>query len=247
MQSQQLVEIQKEVTAELANEAVVRMLLVTTFKGLNEAVMPQAIAEGMLRGFTFKDFLERNIYAIPFGQTYSLVTSLDHARKVGMRSGIVGKDEPVYTMEEGLGLACSVTVHKRFADGYIGDFTAKVYLKEFTTGRNLWVTKERMMIAKVAEMHALRMACPEELAQSYVEEEMEREVKPAVVVLDIPGLRSKLELATTIDELKTAWAGLPAEAKVELAEFKEILKKRLEAKTRPVEGPAQGTLNHEGN
>jgi hypothetical protein len=28
------------------------------------------------------------------------------------------------------------------------------------------------MIAKVAEMHALRKACPEELAKSYIEEEM---------------------------------------------------------------------------
>ncbi len=32
------------------------------------------------------------------------------------------------------------------------------------------------MIAKVAEVHALRKACPEEMSQIYVEEEREKEI-----------------------------------------------------------------------
>ena len=228
-----LVEIQKEVTLELANKEAVAMLLKTTFKRLSPEVMHQAITEGMIRGFTFKDFLERNIYAVPFRDTYSLVTSIDHARKIGMRSGIVGNDEPTYAEEPELGLACSVTVKKRFADGYVGDFTAKVYFKEYyIAGKNgypsLWDSKPRTMIAKVAEMHALRMACPEELSQSYVEEEVEREIKSTTPTLDKERYIARLDGTTTLDELKTAWAALPPEVKVELETYKESLKKKYE-------------------
>lgn len=228
-----LVEIQKEVTTQLANPETLRVLVATTFRGLTPEVAKQAIVEGMIRGFEFKDFLEKNVYAIPFKYGYSLVTSIDHNRKIGMRSGIVGVNEPVYAEEkEGekdLGLSCTITVKKKFADGYVGDFVAKVYLQEYyRPGRDgypsLWDTKPRTMIAKVAEMHALRRACPEELAQSYVEEEMDREEK-AVIVIDIPAYRAKLEAAATLDDLKEAWASLPPEAKTALEQVKEELKR----------------------
>lgn len=163
--------INSEINRELSNQNVKAALIATTFKGLNEISMKQAIMEGMVRGFTFKDFLEKNIYAIPFSNGYSLVTSIDYARKIGMRSGIVGKLAPIFEEKEGLIIACEVTV-KRKVDGYVGDFTAKVYFGEYDKGINLWNTKPRTMIAKVAEMHALRMACPEVLSQSYIEEEV---------------------------------------------------------------------------
>jgi hypothetical protein len=62
--------IQEEVSKQLENKETLQTLIATTFKGLNVAVVPQAITEGMIRGFTFKDFLEKNIYAVPFGQNY---------------------------------------------------------------------------------------------------------------------------------------------------------------------------------
>ena len=40
---------------------------------LDIQTMKKAIMEGMIRGYTFKDFLEKNIYAIPFKDNYSLV------------------------------------------------------------------------------------------------------------------------------------------------------------------------------
>jgi hypothetical protein len=173
-----LAKINGDITMQLSDENVRRTLLATTFKGLQPVVMKQAIMEGMIRGFTFKNFLEKDIYAIPFGASYSLTQSIDYIRKIGMRAGIVGKGAPEYTYEEIKGKnvveSCSITV-KRRVDGYVGDYTATVYFSEFTTGRNLWATKPRMMIAKVAEMHALRMACPEVLAHAYIEEEMEKE------------------------------------------------------------------------
>lgn len=176
--------INQEINRELANKEVGAALLATTFKGLNAISMKQAIMEGMIRGFKFENFLQKDVYALPFKDGYSLVTSIDFSRKRGMRSGIVGKEAPVYVDDDkGKIVTCSVTV-KRKIDGYVGDFTATVYFSEYyKAGKNgypsLWDTKPRTMIAKVAEMHALRMACPEELAQDYIEEEMEKEVEIA--------------------------------------------------------------------
>ena len=69
-------------------------------------------------------------------------------------------------------------------DDYVGDYSATVFFSEYyKTGKNgkpsLWDTKPRTMIAKVAEMHALRMACPEELSKAYIEEDYDQE---AVVI-----------------------------------------------------------------
>ncbi len=243
-QSRSLVEIQKEVTVELANKEAVKMLLATTFKGLSQEVMPQAITEGMIRGFTFKDFLEKNIYAIPYGSGYSLVTSIDHSRKIGMRSGIIGTMAPEFevTTVEGKEkiVSCTVMVKRRIGED-IGEFTARVYFDEYyRAGKtynneykpSLWDTKPRTMISKVAEMHALRKACPEELSQSYVEEELERDRKPAVatVMYDKQKCIEKLDAAQNLEELKTAWASLPPEAKAELENYKEDLKKKHESR-----------------
>lgn len=169
--------INQEINRELSNENVGKALLATTFKGLNAVSMKQAIMEGMIRGFKFRDFLDGNVYAISFGQGYSLINSIGYNRKIGIRSGIVGENDPVYKDKGKQIYTCTVTVKRKFADGYIGDFTATVYFDEYNTKKNQWASKPRTMIAKVAEMHALRKACPEELAQSYIEEEMELEAE----------------------------------------------------------------------
>lgn len=226
-----IVNYKKEVDLELANPEVLKTLVATTFKGVTQALVPQAIVEGRIRGFTFKDFLEKNIYAVPYGQTYSLVTSIDYARKVGARSGVVGKSAPEYREVEGKIKTCKITVQKRFKDGHIGDFTAEVYFDEYTTGKNLWQTKPHTMIAKVAEMHALRMACPEELAQAYAEEEIEKveKAEPKLVITDeqMTEYNANLRCATTLEELQKTWAALPAEAKNKLYATKEELKKKI--------------------
>lgn len=175
-----VVAMNEEMNVQLADPKVCVALLATTFKGLQEKQMKQAILEGMIRGLTFKNFLEKDVYAIPFKDGYSLITSIDFGRKKGMRSGIVGKKAPEFEMGENKKIiSCTVTVQRKI-EGYVGDFTATVYFDEYyKVGKNgypsLWDSKPRTMIAKVAEMHALRMACPEELSQSYIEEELESE------------------------------------------------------------------------
>lgn len=171
--------VQQEINNELADKEVKIALLATTFKGLSPVLMYQALREGMLRGFTFKEFLRRDIYALPFknkeGDTYSIVTSIDLARKVASRTGMYfGKTAPLYEYNEDRTaiVSCTVTV-KKLVQGQVGEFTATVYFDEYDQHRNLWISKPRTMIAKVAEMHALRMAFPEELAKLYVEEELD--------------------------------------------------------------------------
>lgn len=166
-------EINRQLTTETAGA-----LLATTFKGLTAPLMKQALMEGMLRGFTFENFVKKDIYALPFAGGYSLITSIDYSRKIGARSGVVGVDKPEYEVDpvtEKI-ISCTVTVKKKVGE-YIGDYSATAYFTEYYKGGgkypSLWDTKPRTMIAKVAEMHALRKACPEEVGQIYIEEEIE--------------------------------------------------------------------------
>ena len=79
------------------------------------------------------------------------------------------------------------------------------------------------MIAKVAEMHALRKACPEELSQAYIAEEKEKEVKVEISI-DIDKYENELKSAKNIDELKKIWSEIPAKAKVKLENLKNEIK-----------------------
>lgn len=234
----QITNIHDEIDLTLQDEKAVKSLISTTFKGLSQESMKQAMVEGMLRGFKLKDFLEKNVYAIPYGQGYTLVTSIDNARKIGMRSGIAGKNAPVFEeAADGAIVSCSVTVKRKLPhDDTIGDFTATVYFAEYyKAGKNgypsLWDSKPRTMLAKVAEMHALRMACPEELSESYIAEEFEKEDKVAErAEINMADHQAKLESAENLDQLAATWAMLPAEAKKKLEGVKDEMKNKFAAK-----------------
>jgi hypothetical protein len=177
--------ISRELKVELADASTARALLATTFKKFDDKMMKQALMEGMLRGYTFKDFLQRKIYAIKYGETYNLISSIEHARERGMRNGLCGKDKPefTFTTKDGKEVleSCTVTV-KRLSNGHVGEYAATVYFDEFyKPGKtwnekytpSMWDEKPKAMLSKVAEMHALRMAFPEDLSQIYVEEEFD--------------------------------------------------------------------------
>lgn len=225
--------IKQEINKQIGDPETFNVLLATTFKGLDGQTAKRAMLEAVMRGFTFDDFLKKNIYATPFGNgQYSLITSIDYARKIGQKSGVVGKSAPVYTMREqpeGVIDSCTITI-KKMVNEYVGEFTATVFFDEYTTGRNLWKTKPKTMIAKVAEMHALRMACPEELAQSFVEEEIQSEMhKPEESdVVDLTEWGTKLEATTTKDELAAVWVNVPGPAKPQLQSLKDSLKLKYE-------------------
>lgn len=231
--------IHEEVNRQLANEEVMNSLIATTFNGLSPYLTKQAIVEGMMRGFKFENFLKKDVYAIPFKNKYSLITSIDYARKIGSKSGIVGKDKPIYELdEEGKIISCTVTVKKK-TDNYVGDFTATIFFDEYYKKpikkngvliKSLWDTKPKTMIAKVAEMHALRMACPEELDKAYIEEEIgKEEIEERVIINDIAEeIRQKMEAAESKEELKKIWGNCPNDIKAELESLKEKLKNKFD-------------------
>lgn len=225
-----LLVVTRETNTELQNVEVQNALLATVFKDFPLPLMKQAVMDGVLRGFELKNFLEKDVYAIKYGNTYSLVTSVDYARKTAMRAGLAGKSAPEYEVNnKGEIIACSVTVN-RIVSGHVANFTAKVYFKEYNTGKNQWATKPRTMIAKVAEMHALRMACPEELSKAYVEEEMIQEkavVIPTVSEVDLQESKTRLESAKSLPELKTIFSSLPIQMKKELEGVKNEMKNLL--------------------
>lgn len=240
-QSLSIPELKQEIVKQVSDVNTLNTLLETTFKGLNGELAKRALLEGAMRGFTITDFLQKNIYAIPFKDKrtnilgYSLVNSVDYARKVGMRSGVVGKSAPTYEEKGDKIVSCTITIKRKVGD-YIGDYTATVFFSEYNTGFQQWASKPHTMIAKVAEMHALRMACPEELAQSYLEEEYEQDIVKGEIVEDnkqkqIEESKLKLEECKNIEELGFVWASLPAESKQALKDVKDNLKIKYENPT----------------
>ena len=225
--------INQEITNQFSNQETATALLSTTFKGLQAPVAKQALLEGMLRGFTFENFLKKDVYAIPFSSGYSLVTSIDWARKVAAQAGLAGKDAPIYQLDDkGNTISCSMSVYK-IIEGVRCPFTSLVFFKEYSTGKNLWTSKPMTMIAKVAEMHALRMAFPEVLDKAYVEEEMTpvRDAEIVVPEVDVEKHKAELDNALTIGMLAEIWSSLPLSAKKneEILNFKEELKAKLGA------------------
>lgn len=224
-----IVEYKNEINTQLQDKETLDSLLVTTFKGLTVQMMKRALLEGRMNGFEFTNFLTKDVYAVPFKGSYSLVNSIGYIRKVGQKSGIVGKTEPIYTeTEDGKIVTCTVTVKKKFGD-YIGDFTATVYFSEYNTGKNQWEKKPRTMIAKVAEMHALRMACPEEMSNMYVEEEYQQDTgEQFKEEVDTTEKEKEINDCKTKEEVQKIWSDLKPEEMQKLMEVKNNKLKSLE-------------------
>lgn len=232
-----IVAYKEEIKLEvMGKKEVFNALAQNTFKGLEERNIPQALLEGMMRGYTVKDFMTKKIYATPFWnnkehrQDYALVQSISDVRAIAMKSGQSGKSEPKFTYlenNEGRSVeSCTVTVWKK--DGDERGYTATVFFDEYEKAPyktkegkeipGMWQTKPRTMISKVAEMHALRMAFPEQLSEAYIEEEFDKE---SVVHIDadvsgVPDDEKKKAIDTfaptkTIDELKNAFKVLSAD------------------------------------
>lgn len=227
--------VKAEINRELNDGETLKSLLDTTFKGLDASAMKRALLEGMLRGFSFQDFLEKNVYAIPFAGSYSLVTSIDHARKIAQRSGIIGSPKQEWQLDDkGVPVTATATVQKKIGDT-IGDFSATVFFVEFNTGKNQWKEKPRHMIGKVAEMHALRKAFPEELAKSYVEEEYQKQEPVRAHAIDVTRYENLLHECKSTESLEIVWADMPGDAKSALKKVFEEMRAILIEEGKPID------------
>ena len=105
-------------------------------------------------------------------------------RSMAMATGQwAGIDKPVHEYNVGdEPHLCSITVYRNI-DGQRQPFTATASYREFCPVNahpdDLWVTKPRVCLERVAEPNALRMAFPDEVGQVFTREEFSRATPPA--------------------------------------------------------------------
>lgn len=219
----------KLVPQEVFNE--LKPALSQIFGNLSNENINKAIVEAIAKGFTAENFLKKDVYAIPFSGSYSLVTSIGFARKIATRTGLfAGVTKPEYEMgEDGKIISCSITV-KKIVQGIVCDFASEVFFSEYyKAGPNgkpsKWDSMPRTMISKVAEMHALRKAFPEEITE-YDEDEIKQE--KIVEQVDLTEWRNKIESAENLEQLGKIWSIMPPLAKKELQELTQLKKESYE-------------------
>lgn len=134
--------------------------------------------------------LLNEITAISYGGQMSIQTMRDGFLTIAHRSGkFAGIESGTKVDEDNKLIGWARVYHK--------DFAIPVYqeanLEEYSTGRNLWTTKPKTMIKKVAESMALRKAF--NISGAYAPEEMERELQEVKPTNLEKALESDLELS----------------------------------------------------
>jgi hypothetical protein len=217
-------EINNELAKQTKDPATMKALMAVTFKGFkSELLVRQACLEAMMNGYTFQDLVQKKVYAIPFGDGYSLVQSIEDVRTTAMNNGQCGKSAPEYEEDANGNIkSCSVTV-KRKTGETIGDYTATVYFKEYDKGRDNWKTKPRTMIAKVAEMHALRMAFPSELSKAYIEDEFREETTAKSRYADVQDSNQTLSMNSILKKNEKTNENQTGEDQIIDAESNEVI------------------------
>ena len=113
---------------------------------------------------------------------YTLIAGIDFMRSQASKTGeYLGSSLPSFDGNPGKpGFVCTVHV-KRWVKGLVGEFSASVAWEEFYPGDAkgfMWNKMPRVMLAKVAESHALRKGFPAELSGLYTHEEMSQAGTP---------------------------------------------------------------------
>ena len=155
----------------------------------------------------------RQIYAVPFGQDkqYSIVIGVEGLVTIAENTGTYGGTTlPEYEWDEqGNPVSCSIGVHK-IVQGVPSTSFQIVFMDEYSTGKNLWKTKPKTMLKKVALVHALRAtfsAC----AGMYVEEEIQKQDSSEVDAS--PDVKEQIQNAETTQEIQRILSDLNIEDK----------------------------------
>lgn len=162
------------------------------------------------------DPLAKQIGVIKFGGQWQVMTTIDGYRALAEKTGqYAGSDEAIFTYSgQTVGNkvvrpdSASVTVWKLLG-GQRYPFTATVYWEEYAAS-NVWLTKPRTMLAKVAESHALRKAFPTVLSGMYVDGEMDQLAIETTGSVDQASSRPKQADGSEDDEHQRAMDALHA-------------------------------------
>jgi len=187
--------------------------------------------------------IKKEAYLVPYKDkkanrmNYHIIVGVGGQRKIAADTGLyAGCDAATFdggmsTYEfmqsaNKLPTTCSYTVYK-IVKGIRVPFTAEVVFSEYSSGKQLWHAeygKPHTMISKVAEIHALRKAFPEELSAYYIEEEVDAGTMDVVEVQDAAQeevtKKSEASTSAAIEAIKKA--SKQEEPAVEEAEAIEV-------------------------
>lgn len=128
---------------------------------------------------------KKEIWILPFGSKANIFAGRDGFLAIAHRSGQFDGMETNYGYDKDGKLEWAETVVYNKSCSH--PVKCKVYLCEYTTGRNLWLSKPHVMLQKVAESSALRRAfnisgiyCPEEMPEN----EDPKPLPPKTPILD---------------------------------------------------------------
>jgi len=164
------------------------------------------------------DVLKREIWMVKFGnRPAQIFVGRDGFRTIAHRSGNFAgmktfstklEDEPItikyfdkkagkeLEFKRDFSYSATCQVHVK---GIAIPFERTVYETEYSTGRDLWATKSRTMIEKVAQCQALREA----FSVSGVVDPVEVEKDPVVPVYEIEDMPKRSEVNAALLECKT--------------------------------------------
>lgn len=119
------------------------------------------------------DPFRKQIYFIKYGNsTPAIVVGIDGFRSIASRSGkLAGIQRGSIKNADGDLVGAWAEVYRH---DWVKPARAEVELSEYNTGKSLWAKMPSVMIQKVAEVAALRMAFPEDLSGAYSSEELDQ-------------------------------------------------------------------------
>jgi phage recombination protein Bet len=168
-----------ELAVALMNRETVELIKATVAKGSSDQELALFLEQCKRTGL---DPLSRQIYSISRGNQRTIQISIDGFRLIAERTGrYAGQEGPEWCGQDGVWK--SVWLQKEApAAARVGiirtDFKATLWavatMASYDGGNNMWKKMPDVMLAKCAEMLALRKAFPQELSGLYGTEEMQQ-------------------------------------------------------------------------
>lgn len=188
----------------------------------------------------------KQIYALPFNtknqktgqyeKKYNIVIGIEGMVTIADNTGQYGgttRPEYVFAkLADGTDdidnpVSCTIGVHK-IVQGVVSTSEQTVYFREYTTGKNLWVSKPLTMLKKVAHAHAIRAAFSACKGLN-IAEELERN---DIIDMDSNGnviqtnstadLQKRAKECNTTAELQAFYSGLSPQDKAKAQPFVEL-------------------------
>jgi phage recombination protein Bet len=185
---------------------------------------------------------KREIYCVPFGNSFNYVTGYQVYISRAERTGKLDGWQVETIREEGQLKGAKVTIHRK---DWEHPFEWTVSLSEFARTNNSWKTMPEFMIKKVSIAQAFRLCFPDEFSgMPYIQEEIDAsepiEVTPveikqnpaeSVEVTTEPNSDAEIKLkeAKSLEELKEIWQSLSPQDQKKLKPIKDAMKQKLES------------------